>query len=165
MKSLVELEEIQRKRIHRGYLTIDYDEPDQSTYRSIELTNTETDELIKFDTGDFIIDFIMFKLYTQSSAKTTIYSIGCSSSYDHFFMDGENYKDQYIQFNEDGTSGVFISTEEILKLPQKEWDKNFEVYVINKTMKSYDDFINYWKEWKNNNIAFYEKWKVDVELF
>jgi hypothetical protein len=75
----------------RGHLSVDYEEGDQSIYRGIDVSIGE--EKVRFDSGNITVDFIN---YIKWVADQHFDVIGYSSSWDHFFMDGEAYKGLHI---------------------------------------------------------------------
>lgn len=71
--------------MNRYFVTIDYDEPKQKTYRAVEICKNR-DELKRFETGDFLVDWID-SLKSMEDADVVLHS----SSVDHFLMDGGKY--------------------------------------------------------------------------
>lgn len=92
-----------------GFSTVNYIEPKQSTYKSIDLTYKCKGKEIKkkFNTGNIVIDHYDYMKFL-SEQDTEFYQenpfISGSSSWDHFFMDGDKYRESY--FNPD--TGEFI---------------------------------------------------------
>jgi hypothetical protein len=164
MVTQVKIELANKKRQHRGYLSVRYNELDQSSYRSIDVKNIVTGELLSFKTGDFIIDYLMYKLYYESSLVSTLSGISYSSSYDHFLMDGDCFKEDYVEFDDEGENGRIISTEELFMMPMHEWDTKFSKYIFRTDMDSFQDLIDYWTKWKSENEEFYENWEKEVDL-
>lgn len=82
----------------RGFITIDYDESNQDSYKSVELHIGDTYKK-RFETGNFIIDWINVMQFVQELMYHGRMP-GCSfsSSVDHFYMDGDKYitKDLYM---------------------------------------------------------------------
>ncbi len=72
------------------FLNVNYEEGDQSTYKSIEISDHRK-IVAEFDSGCFAVDYIDFLKWMPEDK-------GCnySSSFDHFFMDGENYYSMLI---------------------------------------------------------------------
>jgi hypothetical protein len=106
-----------------AFSTIRYTEPKQSTYRSIDLKYQENgqEKTKSFDSGNIIIDYYDYMLFLQelpdSWYKENYHIIG-SSTWDHFFMDGNKYTESYF----DPATGEFMDW-------RKAWDeKNFELY-------------------------------------
>lgn len=157
------IKEANKKRRHRGWLDIDYNDSDQSTYHGMVLENMDTKEKIRFDTGDFIIDYLMYKLYIESSLTSTLRSISHSSGVDHFFMDGDRYKEHYIEFNETGEDARILKSDELNSMPMNDWNK-YPSYAFLKTMKTFKELRNYWKSWKDNNLDYYENWRDKHEM-
>jgi hypothetical protein len=121
------IEKANKGRIHRGVLSVDYDEFNQESYTGLELKNMDSKKVMKFNTGDFVIDFLMYKLYIESSMKSTFASVMHSSSVDHFYMDGNKFKEIYVEWNEDGLDGKIIGDGELMRMPMHEWDKYGEL--------------------------------------
>jgi len=75
------------------FMSVDFKDGDQSSYKGFVVEDTY--KLVdgkkhRFDTGDPIIDRInVFKFYDENFTE----SVPCmnSSSYDHFFMDGDKW--------------------------------------------------------------------------
>ncbi len=93
-----------------AYSTIRYTEPKQSTYESIELHYRENgQERTKcFDSGNIIIDFYSYMMFLQNVPDAFYdenYGITESSTWDHFFMDGNKYHESYF----DPETGEFIN--------------------------------------------------------
>jgi len=76
----------------RGFLSVDFEEGDQSTYKGIDFLVDK--EKTRFDSGNITIDFINC---IKSVPDDIDGGIGCSSSWDHFFMDGDDFKFLYIE--------------------------------------------------------------------
>ena len=72
-----ELKELNKKRVHRGWLNVDYDDNDGNdgndgngntpTYKALVLENQDTKEEIRFDTGNIVIDYVLYTQYINSS--------------------------------------------------------------------------------------------------
>lgn len=157
-----DLKELNAKRIHRGWLDTDYDDGDGSTYRALVLKNQETDEEIRFDTGDFIIDYVLYTQYISSSKKSTLIRINHSSSVGHLVWDTDT-KEVYVEWNDSLTKARVIQSDELMNIPMSNWDK-FDKYIFKKDMETWEDFITYWKVWKEKNPGYYEEWAKKVEL-
>jgi len=91
-----------------SFTTINYEEPKQSTYESIAISDMD-DNTVLFNTGDFVKDW-------YDSIKHLLTNLGDephhmhSSSVDHFQMDGKGYDSMYMAYNEETKSGE-LSTE------------------------------------------------------
>lgn len=117
-------------------LSIDYDDSKQSTYKAVLLWDSITKETVRFDSGDFLVDWIDALKYVDDE------SIVCSSSVDHFLMDGKRYVMRMIK--ED--NGYRFATED-------EIDKNrydFKI-MISSRMKSFNALQKYYKRKKSGN--------------
>lgn len=154
------LKELNKKRIHNGWLNTEHN--DDGSYKALVLENRNTGEIIKFDTGDFIIDYVLYTQYISSSKKSTLVSINHSSSVGHLVWDTDT-KEVYVEWNGDGTSARVVPHEELLKIPMDEWD-DFTMYIFKEDMETWDDLIIYWKAFKDSNPGYYENWIKEVEL-
>ena len=80
-----------------GFITVDYDEPDSSTYRGLKLSLDKVDH--NFNSGNLAKDYndLMKFLGTLSDEEFPA-MLTFSSSYDHFWMDGgaDKYKEMYV---------------------------------------------------------------------
>ena len=93
-----------------AFSRINYTEPKQSTYESIELIHRVNgqEETKFFDSGNIIIDFYNYMLFLKEQPDQWYkenYHITGSSSWDHFFMDGNKYRESY--FNPE--TGEFVN--------------------------------------------------------
>lgn len=126
-----------------GYFaTILYVEPDQSTYEGIEISDRDSGFVKKFENNLScpIIDHINLMKFLDEQEQ------GCrwSSSYDHFFMDGNNYREEYISRNdsEDADEWEFVNPFGQL------WDFTC---ISKPEFKSFQDLRKYYKAWKEQN--------------
>jgi len=72
------------------FISIDYKDGDQSTYKSVDVNNLLTNEKKSFSLGDPCVDYIdAWKFIWEHE---NIISITSSSSVDHFTFDGDAYK-------------------------------------------------------------------------
>jgi len=129
-----------------GFLTIDYDDSTQSSYKAIILKYGDKKE-IRFDTGDPLIDwydYCKFMFDGEASEKYNIGSVICSSSIDHWFMDGDEYVEKYISLKDDGTYD-FITDKELNLLSLSDL-YHFKRCVIHKDMKSFQELKDYYKK-------------------
>ena len=84
-----------------AFSRVNYTEPKQSTYESIELSyKVKNKEVIKFfDSGNIIIDYIDYYKFLGDQDDQWYkdnFHISGSSSWDHFFMDGNKYRESYF---------------------------------------------------------------------
>ncbi len=98
-----------------AFSTINYTEPKQSTYRSIKLNHKVNgkEETIFFNTGNFVIDYYDYMLFIQEQNDLWYkenFVISGSSSWDHFYMDGDKYNESYFDVN----TGEFLDWREAL---------------------------------------------------
>lgn len=70
----------------QGFISIDYDEGDQSSYRSINVTFGKRTKV--FRSGNPVADW---KVAAQFINQANIYPVLFSSSCDNFVMDGDAY--------------------------------------------------------------------------
>lgn len=92
-----------------AFSRINYREPKQSTYKSIDFTYRQNgkDVTKSFNTGNVIVDYYNYMLFLQELPDEWYkenHHISGSSLWDHFFMDGNKYKESYF----DPESGKFI---------------------------------------------------------
>lgn len=74
------------------FINIDYDDGNQSTYRAILVRQGKT-EIRRFSSGSFVDDWhaMCDLLHDELKIKQETGLVMCSSSVDHFFMDGDAY--------------------------------------------------------------------------
>ena len=88
----------------RGFITVDYDEFKQSSYKGFEISimdlspANEPDEKILFNTGNPIIDHYALDCWLS---KNELVMCANSSSVDHFFMDGNKWLELPLLIPED----------------------------------------------------------------
>lgn len=92
------------------FLSIQYDEPDQKTYRAISVSKNR-DVVKDFTTGNITVDFIDFMKWV---ADEEFIAIVHSSSWDHFFMDGDDIVSLLVDHNNNhevvsDTSGMSLN--------------------------------------------------------
>lgn len=98
-----------------GFLYIDYQDGDQSTYKGIEVC-TDNNMLKRFDYGNIMIDFIDYMHWVIEQEELT--SVVYSSSFDHFLIDGDQYTSLIINHdtNEVASNTDKMSFSELNKL-------------------------------------------------
>lgn len=74
--------------MNRAWISIDYDEGDQATYRAVEVAVRE-EKPVRFETCDPVSDW---KSAIHHAANSECDFILFSSSVDHFTMDGDRFK-------------------------------------------------------------------------
>ena len=135
----------------QGFLTIDYKEPDQSTYKGIKVryTNISTmeEENYFFNTGDFFIDYLLFK----KSIPKGCYGVNFSSSFDHFFMDGDNYKVFYVDD---------LAAKMYKKVNWRELKDLHSYYCSREQYDNWDSLEDAVKYWKENKPESFKQFKV-----
>lgn len=121
----------------RYFVTIDYDEPKQKTYRGIEVCKrSDEEEIIKrFETGDFLVDWIdRLKWIGEDSGEDEVIILN-SSSVDHFIMDGRRYVERPIKCSGENYE---ISN----------WDDYDFTAMMSSRMKSFKSLQAYYKKKK-----------------
>lgn len=133
-----------------GFLTLDYDEGDQGTYRELNL-KLPSGEDIKFNTGDPIIDYMDYndKIHSKNFFKKhNMKNIVHSSSIDNWLMDGEEYLEELF----DPETGEILDTSEI-----DDEDVLMEIYqnyprrFFLKDMTNFNDLREYYIQYKLKN--------------
>jgi len=71
------------------FVSIDYDDGEQDTYRAV--TVDFNGDIKRFETGDPVKDYRDAMQFCNANREDVI-GVMCSSSVDHFTMDGDNYK-------------------------------------------------------------------------
>lgn len=74
--------------LNRAWMTIDYDEGDQSTYKAVTVKIRDGKE-VRFSTGDPVADW---KSALRHAADESVDMVLFSSSVDHFVMDGDGFQ-------------------------------------------------------------------------
>jgi len=130
----------------RGFLTVDYNESKQATFKGLNISVTGSKKVIKFNTGDPIIDWYDYYkwIYGGEASKQGFYSIGGSSNVDHWFMDGNKYIEKYLKQIDENTFD-FYTTDELMKMPFHKMDECMRC-VITKKMKTFQDLKDYYKK-------------------
>ena len=82
-----------------SFTTINYEEGNQDSYESVEIHDFN-DNIKIFDGGDFVKDWWDLMKYLITELTDEPFHT-CSSSVDHFHMDGDNYDSMYLNFRED----------------------------------------------------------------
>ena len=133
----------------RGFLNVDYDDGDASTFRG--LTLTYGDKTKKFDTGNPIIDWYNYMLfiYCGEAIDENINHISCSSSIDHWFMDSNDYTEKFIKENNDGEY-EFMTEEDIKFMSFSDMNKTVKC-VISNDMISFKELKEYYKNYISLN--------------
>ena len=72
------------------FLTIKYDDGDQSTYKSVDVSNSLSGEKKSFNLGDPCVDWI--DAWKFIGEHENIIAVTSSSTVDHFTFDGDGYK-------------------------------------------------------------------------
>lgn len=106
--------------------------------------DTDGDNTKNFNTGDPLVDWYDYKkfVYNGDAAKEGIFSIGHSSSVDHWFMDSDEYIEKYL--NETETGFEFINREDVNNLSFDQMDNSIKC-VVSKDMKSFEELKQYYR--------------------
>ena len=139
----------------RASLRVNYDDGKQSTYTSFDVTYAvKGKEVVKsFATGDPIIDYLDYKLWVGYKAQQeTIYSVGYSSSYDHFFFDGNRYKSINFEFTPDPNNAErlvarTVTSDEAVRMPRKQFDELHE-YITRHPYNTWEKLLGYYRKKK-----------------
>ena len=169
------------KNIYYGaFITVDYDGERQSSFQSITVTRKRCDKYLEKDLVFSSIDplvawYNFYKwLYTDFYVNNQIFSISCSSSVDHWFIDGDKYLEKHFDPKtleiveekiEDETYPCCIVTEDIKNYSE------LKAYVESKKKKKYPlkyffgfkKFLydcNLWFGWINSREELYEMLRV-----
>lgn len=83
-----------------AYININYNEGGEPlNYQNVTIGSMLNNNSKVFESGDFVKDwFNVIKCYFQEMGDEPLLS---SSSVDHFFMDGADYDDAYLHFEND----------------------------------------------------------------
>lgn len=123
-----------------GFATIDYDDGKGSTYRGIELHIGK--KIVRFDTGDPVVDFYD---YIHGILDHKLEHVSCSSSFDHWFMDGAKCgKKKVVVLYFDSETHERVEKFDMIKFMRHEY---IRIWALN-GMKSMDDIKSYIKEKK-----------------
>ena len=129
-----------------GFLKINYEDGDASTYNGIELLLGD-DGVKKFSSGDPLIDWYEYckYIYNGSAIEDNITSIIHSSSVDHWFMDTDEYIEKYIEYDENTGKYDFITTDTMNILSLDELRTKLRC-VVAKDMKTFQDLKDYYEK-------------------
>jgi hypothetical protein len=130
-----------------AFMTVNY-EDGTSSFESIKVSYGDKVKL--FATGDPLIDWYdYFKFVYQGDAKKEgIISIVCSSSYDHWFMDSEDYIEKYLKLIDEEYYDFFTSGE--LNSMSIDEIRKYMKCVIHKDMKNFKELKDYYIKNRNN---------------
>lgn len=137
------------KRNKTGWLTVDYDGSVQETFKGLRLAimefqADEEKEIIEFNTGDAVVDWYNYYkfLYGGEAYEKGIFMVGGSSNVDHWFMDGDTYKEQFLKAVDDGANMVFMTEDEVNILHLDELNQSYKC-VITEDIKSFEELKEY----------------------
>lgn len=134
---------------NRGFITIEYDDGNQSTYQAVKLTYGENHKEVQlFNSGNFVKDWYQARKFIQDNLN----GAGCSSSVDHFIMDGEEYKELGLYWdtkNEKWMLDGELDDMDIIKQSLKLINNGYVFIPSNETW-SYEEYIKYCKDEINN---------------
>ncbi len=111
---------------------------------SIQLENAfDGDKVIKtFNTGDPLIDWYEYYRWIYNDGLGKYIMINYSSSVDHWFMDNDEYKEQYFTMDDDGV--VHFVDHSNLSLNEL---NNTPKCVIKKGMTTFKELKDYYKDY------------------
>jgi len=127
------------------FASIDYDEPDQTTYRGIILSNRKEgfEKTFSNDIKCPIIDIVQLREFLSDVGD------GCrwSSSYDHFYMDGEMYVERYVKCaGDDPDDWCFVLDRNLILTDQ------YDFSIMSKPeFETFQELRKYIKGWKYEN--------------
>ena len=81
----------------RGYISIDYDDENQSSYKGVIVTYNANIKKV-FNTGDFVKDWYNLNKFLEIELPNTRFTI--LSSVDHFLMDSDSFESSYLKFDD-----------------------------------------------------------------
>jgi len=82
-----------------SFTSINYEEPNPETYKSVEIHDFNDNKTV-FNSGDFVKDwFDLIKFVIMELENEPFH--GCSSTVNHFIMDGAPFDSMYLDFKED----------------------------------------------------------------
>ena len=93
-----------------AFVSIDYDEPNQKKYRSVDVSSRKDGKTVKFDSGNFVKDWWDAMKYLIIDLDWE-YPTSFSSSVNHFIMDGDNYDSMYLVDDETAPKGSELQSE------------------------------------------------------
>lgn len=130
-----------------GFMTVDYEDGDVSTYKGLKLTFGDTVKI--FNTGDPLIDWYDYSkyVYNGKAVEDGVNKICRSSNVNHWFMDTDEYVEKYLKMI-DSENYDFINLDDISKLSISDINK-YPRCVIAKDMKNFQDLKRYYKLHKN----------------
>jgi len=130
--------------IARVFMSFEYDEFRQGTYKHIKVSVTDADKVVYFNTGDPVVDYIDFMRWIS---KNDVLSVGYSSSFDHFLMDEDKYRLEYVDYERE----CFISQEE---LDNMGWDQlSMANVIVTDDIKTFAELKAYYKDKKQERIT------------
>lgn len=128
-----------------GFLTVDYEDGDASTYKGLNINFNEGK--ITFDSGDPLIDWYDYcsYVYNGEALKDGISSIAYSSNVDHWFMDSDEYVEKRLKYNKIDKKYDFVSRDELFNMSISDSNKLLKCVVKN-NMKSFQELKDYYKQ-------------------
>lgn len=145
------------KRNKTGWLTVDYDDSNQETFKGLKLSimdfaTSEEIEVLHFNTGDPIVDWFNYHkfLYGGEAYEKGLFTIGGSSNVDHWFIDGDKYIEKHLKVLDNGDRVEFMTQDEIDNLSLDELNATYKS-VITQDIKSFQELKDYVKAKTDNN--------------
>lgn len=130
------------------FIDVDYEDGEQETFKAVKLHIGK--EVLKYDTGDPLIDWynVCKDLFSNDEfrEKYDIDRIIVSSSFYHWFMDGNKYVEKYLKYENEKWEFV---TDDEMKSP--EFDESKHAFcVATSDMKSFEELKEYYQKNKNS---------------
>ena len=122
----------------RYFLNVRYTEPDQASYEAIEISEMgkpANEITIEFNSGDLCVDYIDYlKWFPEGS------SVAYSSSFDHVLMDGDIYREIYVDHD---NQDKVVSFEGFMNISTSGLDK-LARYIARPHIKTFEDLKNFY---------------------
>ena len=119
-----------------AFITINYDDGDGSTYESVEIHYGDNEKKI-FASGNFVKDWWDMRKFMIQNLLDSEYAFSCSSSVDHFIMDGAPYDSAYLKTNDEGKPYFAYGNEHC--------DDGIEFFVPEGTQPTWDELKELYK--------------------
>ena len=93
----------------RYFISIQYEEPFPDKYENVTCSPCFSDEKFTFDSGDFVKDwFEMIRYIVMNCEEGGTFSASCSSSVDHFIMDGAPFDSTHLIFPDNDGEDAYL---------------------------------------------------------
>lgn len=133
---------MEKNKYYLGFVTVDYDEFNQQSFRAIEVhckkTNEKKDDIKRFVNKDPLIAWFEYSkwLYSVFLPNNEIIALTKSSSVDDWFTDGEEYFERHFH----PKTGKFLSIKGDKYHPDLE---EYPTCVVNKSIHSFNELKRY----------------------